>query len=338
MMRQAEHKIQVSRAVAEEAAQRLIILASDECSDEYQQDCQYWCQQDSEHQEAWQRAINLQRKMGLLPNWLVKEVLQRPSASDLEQPERRHHLTVIIGLIMAGPAAYLALSPTAQQTGLDQWHLLTADYHTRAGEQQQVELSDGSVLFLNTSTRVSIHYSAEQRLIKLHQGEVEVVTAKYINQRPLSVRSAHGVMTALGTRFLVRFIPAEGQTTLVVQEGSVAVSLLDKHQRASVRVTHAGQYTRFDHQGIAEPQTGSAGLEQWRQGLLIAQDMPLGQLIEELSRYRSGWLRCEPDVAKLKLSGVFRLDNTDQILNSLSLSLPVTVVYRTPYWVSVKSI
>ncbi|MBB1489140.1 FecR domain-containing protein [Oceanospirillum sediminis] len=333
----------MSRAVAEEAAHRLIILGSDESTDEYQQECRHWCQQDPEHEEAWRRAINLQHKMGLLPGWLVKDALQRPPVSGLEQsgveqPERRHHLTALIGLIMAGPAAYLALSPDARQVGLGQWHHLTADYHTRAGEQQQVELSDGSTVSLNTSTSVSIHYSAEQRLIVLHQGEIEVITAKDIQQRPLSVRTAHGLMTALGTRFMVRLIPGEGQTTLAVQEGAVAVSLATEHQSTSARVTHAGQYTRFDHQVIAEPQKGSAGLEQWRQGMLVAQDMPLGQLIEELSRYRSGWLRCDPDVAQLKLSGVFRLDNTDQILNSLSLSLPVTVVYRTPYWVSVKSI
>ena len=337
-MGRAEHKIQVSRAVAEEAAQRLIILGSDESSDEYQQECRHWCQQDPEHEEAWQRAINLQHKMGLLPGWLVKDTLQRPSISGLEQPERRHHLTALIGLIIAGPAAYLALSPDARKASLGQWHLLTADYRTHAGEQQQVELSDGSVLFLNTSTSVSIHFSAEQRLIVLHQGEIEVITAKDTQQRPLSVRSTHGLMTALGTRFLVRLISGEGQTTLAVQEGAVAVSLTAEHQSTSTRVIQARQHTRFDHQVIAEPQMGSAGLEQWRQGLLVAQDMPLGQLIEELSRYRSGWLRCEPDVAQLKLSGVFRLDNTDQILNSLSLSLPVAVVYRTPYWVSVKSI
>ena len=50
----------------------------------------------------------------------------------------------------------------------------------------------------------------------------------------------------------------------------------------------------------------------------------------ELSRYRPGLLRVEPQVAGLRLSGAFQLDDTDTVLDSLARMLPIDVLYRTP--------
>lgn len=115
-------------------------------------------------------------------------------------------------------------------------------------------------------------------------------------------------------------------------------SLLTEDQWPAGRVAHAGQFTRFNSAEVAEIKSGSAGLDQWQQGVLIADQMPLSELITELSRYRRGWLRCDPDVANLKITGVFQLDNTEHILDSLPQTLPVAVVYRSPYWITVKGL
>ena len=39
-------------------------------------------------------------------------------------------------------------------------------------------------------------------------------------------------------------------------------------------------------------------------------------------------------MAGLRLSGAFQLDDTDAVLESLARMLPVDVLYRTPYWVT----
>jgi transmembrane sensor len=46
-------------------------------------------------------------------------------------------------------------------------------------------------------------------------------------------------------------------------------------------------------------------------------------------------LRCDPLAADLRISGVFSLTDTDRALESLALALPVTVAYRTRYWVTI---
>ncbi len=342
-------RIQVSRDVAREAAQRILQLGDDDRSAEFLAECQSWRDRSVEHEEAWRRAVSLQQKMGLLPAELARDTLQRPDPtaplpSGLQSPERRRHISTLIVLIMAGPSAYLALSSQGRQWGIGQWHAWISDYTTRAGQQQQVELPDGSRLHLNTASSVSIHYSSQQRLIVLHQGEIQITTAKDVLQRPFSVQTSYGVMTALGTRFIVRHLPDEATTKLSVQQGAVAVALTDeitdrdRFGDSRDNVVRAGQFTSFDTQQVASIQQGTAGLDQWQQGVLIADQMPLAELIKELARYRTGWLRCDPDAAQLKITGVFRLDNTDQILNSLPHSLPVEVVYRSPYWITVKQL
>ncbi|MNP76505.1 fec operon regulator FecR [compost metagenome] len=48
-------------------------------------------------------------------------------------------------------------------------------------------------------------------------------------------------------------------------------------------------------------------------------------------------LRCAEGIADLRLSGAFRIDDTDTILENLSASLPVKVRYLTRYWVSIEA-
>ncbi|HIQ52834.1 MAG TPA: hypothetical protein EYH51_06170 [Pseudomonas pachastrellae] len=76
----------------------------------------------------------------------------------------------------------------------------------------------------------------------------------------------------------------------------------------------------------------------WADGLLVADRLPLGRFLAELGRYRTGLVRCDEHIASLPVSGAFQLNNTDQVLASLAYSLPVKVVYRTRYWVSVTAV
>lgn len=76
----------------------------------------------------------------------------------------------------------------------------------------------------------------------------------------------------------------------------------------------------------------------WTQGVPTVVDWPLGEFIAELSRYRAGVLRCAAEVAELRLSGAYRLDRIDAVLQNLGKSLPVRVRYLTRYWVTVESV
>src|SRR3546814_7179572 len=57
--------------------------------------------------------------------------------------------------------------------------------------------------------------------------------------------------------------------------------------------------------------------------------MRLEDFLNEVGRYRQGYLKCAASIADLRLSGVFRLEDTDKLLAVLPRTLPVQLRYRT---------
>lgn len=210
---------------------------------------------------------------------------------------------------------------------------LGADYSTGIGERRRVVLTDGSRVDLNTDTAIDASFNVAQRLLRLRRGEILITTApdRELVQRPFIVRTAHGRMRALGTRFLVH---EQGDDTLArVFEGVIEVKA--ENSNILVRVP-AGQQIRFNQDTIGRMQAADPDRGAWIEGALIAKRMPLAVLCRKLRRYRFGYLGCDERAGTLEISGVFPLDDTDRILAALEQTLPITVERHTRYWVTVR--
>ena len=75
--------------------------------------------------------------------------------------------------------------------------------------------------------------------------------------------------------------------------------------------------------------------DSWLRGMLVAADWPLQQLVAELARYRRGRLVCDARVARRPVTGTYRLDDIDAVLESLCASHGLQVMYFTRYWATV---
>ena len=98
----------------------------------------------------------------------------------------------------------------------------------------------------------------------------------------------------------------------------------------------AGQQILFTGDKIGPLRELEAVDHAWTDGILMAFDMPLGQFLQELSRYRHGHLGCARSLADVRVAGTYPLDDTDRILQTLSVSLGVEVRRFTRYWVSLE--
>ena len=94
-------------------------------------------------------------------------------------------------------------------------------YETRVGEQNAITLVDGTVIELNTASRVQVDYTAQRRSIRLMQGEA-FFTVNKDPHRVFEVAAGSGVVRAIGTAFAVRF--NEQALTVSVTEGKVALA------------------------------------------------------------------------------------------------------------------
>jgi transmembrane sensor len=229
-------------------------------------------------------------------------------------------------LIAVGGGTWMAVEQVPYRSML-------AQQRTGIRERRSLRLDDGSQLELNADTALDIHFDSRQRLIQLLRGEIIVQTAKDPTQRPFMVQTAQGGVRALGTRFSVRQLPE--QTLVGVLEAAVEVSP-QRHADHPLRL-ETGQQVTFDRDRVGSVRPLPAGSTAWVQGMLSVDDWRLGDFIEELGRYRPGVLRCAAEVRGLSISGAFRIDDTDTVLENLGKSLPVKVRYLTRYWASIEA-
>lgn len=318
---------QQKRRIAREAAQWILSLQERPDCTETQTAFHQWHQQSADHERAWRCAEQLQGKLTSLP-----ENLAMPALNRSKRMSRRDVLQALTLLIMAGSGGW-AFRHSGTGTAL------FADYRTAAGEQKQVRLSDGTRLHLNTATALDLIEEEQHQWLHLHAGEIHIETSELAAKKPLTVVTRHGTMTPVGTQFTVRqdeglHTREHSETHLNVQQG--AVLLEPRHADKAITV-NAGQMIHFSDHGTGELRAIHPAQNSWREGVLRVNNQSLGYFIRELSRYKSGILRCESEVADLRISGVFRLNNIDQILTALPETLPVTVHYRTGLWVTVAS-
>lgn len=280
---------------------------------------QTWLQASPEHAAAWARVERLQQQWARIP--------QQAALSGLgaAQTQRRQVLKILGVLLAAGGSTWLASEQLPYQS-------LLAQQRTGTRERRSLRLEDGTQLELNANTALDIRFDAGTRLVRLYQGEVLIQTARDPAQRPFIVQSENGSVRALGTRFSVRQLAA--QTQVGVLQSAVEIRPLQLAGQP-LRIK-AGQQIRFDDSSLGSIAPLPANADAWTHGMLSVDDWRLGDFIAELGRYRPGVLRCAADVQQLKISGAFRIDDTDTVLENLSKSLPVRVRYLTRYWVSVE--
>lgn len=282
---------------------------------------QQWLKQSTLHQLAWNQIEQVQAGFGAVPREVALPALRGAALS-------RRDLLRRLGIVVV--AAPVGLAVWKAQPWLGQ----QAQYATATGERQTLSLPDGGTLALNTATGVDVRYGPSERLITLHAGEILIETAadKHSPARPFIVRTPHGRIEALGTRFLVH--TTSDYTHVSVQDKAVRISPTAGGEFQRLDTGQQLRFTADDLGGVrpADPHAGG-----WLHGSLMVVDMPLRDLLAELGRYRKGMLTCSDDIAHLKISGAFPVDDTDRALAAITRSFPVKEMRLTRYWVRLTS-
>ncbi|MGE7957615.1 FecR domain-containing protein [Pseudomonas sp. NPDC089530] len=299
-----------TREVARAAAQWLALLESGAADADDHARLQHWRNSHSQHESAWQKAQLLRQRFSALPSALALATLDRPD------PSRRAVLKRALGVAALVPSAWLL----SRQLPLEVWR---ADLQTGTGEHRKLSLADGSFLQLNTASAVNIDLGARQ--VTLVRGEMAL---KVGGSAPLTIHGPYGRIVVSRCEVCVRLNERDCRVSVV--SGSVQLHPLQGPQL----VLREGQRVRLRADGAGEIDAFDVLLPGWRDGVLMAQNQPLGDFLRELSRYRPGLLRWEPELETLRVTGSFRLDNTDRVLALLAASLPLEVHSRTRYWVT----
>lgn len=314
----------MDRAVARQAAQWLMRLHEGTVTGADEEACRRWRAADPEHERAWQRAEHVSQKFSLIPSRIGMPALDRTRGIG-----RRAAINRLV-LLMVGASLAYGVYRSAP------WQAWTADYATATGERRAITLADGTRIHLNTATAIDVLFGEDQRLVVLRAGEISIETGADTAHgiyRPFVVKTGQGRIRALGTRFVVRQFESPAMTRATVLESAVEITPVEG--KGAAMVLRAGEQASFTATHIEQIASADPHAAGWVQGVLYVSGMRLAEFAMELGRYRSGLLRCDPAVADLRITGVFQLDNTDSVLAALPDTLPVSVSYRSRYWVTI---
>jgi transmembrane sensor len=249
------------------------------------------------------------------------------SGNDSAPPQQRKKRRFFLPVGVAAAAALAAVLLLAQ-------YVIPETYETALGEQRTVVLADGSIVELNTRSRIRVRVSGDYRDIDLVAGEA-LFTVADDPARPFRVFSDSVEVRAVGTQFNVYRQPA--QTVVTVLEGHVEVrnrepddlsSASDGAGPAAVVGLAAGdravaRAAAISRSAIENPQRAVA----WRERRLVFENDLLAEVAAEFNRYNSQRIVLDDEaLAARRINGVFNADRPEAIVQFLLRNDDVEVV------------
>ncbi len=202
-------------------------------------------------------------------------------------------------------------------------------YETAVGQQKTVMLNDGSVVTLNTDTKLSAVITHSDRKLYLERGEVYFEVARD-KSRPFVVMVGNGEVRAVGTAFNIRF--REQSATVTVTDGRVDVKPLDANKIAERFQLKAGDQLNYGKSGVRQHTLIGSELSRfttWRQGKIIFDQQTIAEIIDEIQYYiPEKIVLARENIGEMVIGGVFETGNVYTLIDAIESSLPVHVVRK----------
>jgi transmembrane sensor len=259
---------------------------------------------------------------------LRRETLARASTTRPSCAPRTYGYAIAASLAAFAAVGLLILRPDAPgRIYRDVQDAIAGNVHeTGIGQRSVVKLDDGSVITLNTDSRVSVHYEGGTRAVTLERGQALFKVAKD-RARPFVVTADGRQVTALGTEFEVHMSERLFEVTLL--EGRVSVTR-ERTQPTRIAVAPTAELQpgqQFVALEAAVPQVRAADVKRevsWRHGQVVFENESLADAVAEINRYsRNRIVLGDSHLASLKISGAFNTGDTDTFVDAVTAYFPI---------------
>lgn len=319
---------EMDRALLARAADFRVLLDSGRATAADRQACAAWRMQSEAHEQAW---MALERRLAACTESLRLLAGQSPGQGKtvkdvLTLPNRSRRIAL---LALAGAAGTLAAGVVA-----DRWTplaALAAAYSTGTGERRSWRLAEGSTLTLDARSSADVELEPARRMLVLRAGQamLDATAGAPFVARSSQCRAELPAQTAGG--FMIRC--ADGRTLLVAMKGDLAVQPAEGERFVLAQGrgcwVEGGRVTLLDAMQAAAETA-------WRGGRLEVLDQPLAVVVDALRNYRPGYIRVSDQAARLRVQGVFSLDDPESALHALAETLPLQVRRYGPWLVDIR--
>ncbi len=329
-----------AQSPAQGAAYWLAALSDESCSDAERQQFSQWLRASTRNVEEFLRLSTLARALSqndaLWPDGTVESLIAEARASSnvasLESSRAGGdalRTRRVVPWLMAAAIAFVAIG-AAFVASSTRWKAWVADpaYQTAMGEQRSITLADGSVVELNTRSRLQTQFSRKLRAVELLEGEAIFRVAKDA-QRPFRVRAGSTDIVAVGTAFNVN--AHDARTVVTVLEGRVRVDT----GSAPMMLDVGEQLIVAPAQPIVRVSlTDTDKVISWTQRRLIFEETAIGDAAAEFARYSPRQIRVEDAaIATREVSGVFDATDPASLIAFLRRDERVEIVADGAGWI-----
>ncbi|WP_198317615.1 FecR family protein [Alcaligenes faecalis] len=282
-----------------------------------------WQQADPDNEQRYQQVQSIWSMAAALPKSEVQKLGRAQGPAVNRRPARRAFWSYGLGVACVATLTVAVVDPM-------HWRAVPeyqAQFATAHGERREIVLPDDSTLLLNTDTSLTVALYGHQRTVRLEQGEV-FFQVDGTQGTPFVVEMESGAVRVTGTQFNVRRI--DQAFSVDVLQGSVQVSTGPwwRRQLAMLRPGDVARVTKPDHLRSGKG-TDVENSVAWREGKVVFRGTSLADAVQELNRYSAERLVVsDPQIAGLRVSGVFNIDDPASFLAALPHIVPVHVQPR----------
>lgn len=335
-----------------------------------------WMSQSPTHREVLKRFASNWNDMDLLAELVIPvEQAQKPKGISLKNLVLWDFAPIVLLVRLARlmtdltrPAIALSLV-FVLSVSLSSWLILHQRnlaeniYVTSVGEQSNRTLDDGSVVSLNTDSKVEVIYSDQKRKIILHKGEAHFKVSPD-PQRPFEVYAGKRMIRAVGTAFTVYL--DHDQVKVTVTEGKVDLAVVMPSITKKRVVESSGKDTLSNGekptreqqakdtpsaapevlgslvagQSIVVPDSSRKVMDDvinhehqelarrlsWIAGQLVFAGESLDEVVREVSRYTDLNIEvADPELKSMRIGGQFQVGETEALFDVLETSFGLQI-------------
>lgn len=188
---------------------------------------------------------------------------------------------------------------------------------TPAGGQYELELEDGTKVWLNaeSSIKYPVHFASRERTVQLH-GEGYFEVAKNAN-KPFKVRLADSsVVTVLGTHFNIRSYEDELEKQVALIEGKVAVNTTSGNEL----LQPGSMVTISDQRMSRSDQIDTEEILAWKNGNFNFHDAAIEEIMNQIKRWYNVKVEYKAEIRQLFNATMPRTESLPKVLHLLELN------------------
>lgn len=213
------------------------------------------------------------------------------------------------GLLVYGDPSMTQIDPSAQP-----YHTI----RTPRGGQFQVELADGTIVWLNADSyiRFPLEFTGNERRVEV-SGEAFFDVKKQAG-KPFVVQCDEQTIHVLGTSFVVTSYPDEHTSQTALLDGKVRVNVENQVYQLA-----PSQRTVFDSQNkrVLKEQFDPEEAIAWKSGYFLFHAEPVESVMRKIARWYDVAVSYQGDMRDKQFSGTMsRFDQIQDVLDMLALT------------------